>query len=744
MMKTRLVWLLAVLTAVLLGALTLCGSLAETADDVIPKVTETTDNSETPTDPEIPATQSDLEPGKSTPKGSGGGSSDSGSSADDSQAVIPVDITMGPAIPVDGANHQVTIPAASAEEWFPFSISTAGRMRFFVSGSLQSGMKVIIRNKSGQKIYDAAYSEGELTAAEHFLDAGDYEIGFTGKNMQTAYSLIIKIMQDRQAESGHRSFGDAKLLASGTEASGAFTFLDAQQSFTGYRYYKLSLDQAAKVEFTTSNRTPGQMTVELGNSEAFNVVDKKQTIAAGTDEGFNSKTDSTYLHAGVYYFRVNSKAEGRFNIRVTVTPEGVGEREPNNTQHQAQLSNNILPIDQAAVKGLLNSFDTVDCFVFTVTGNNAVQRDFILQSTIPVKAVLKRWSGDPVPGASMSISGATKDNPKTADKREVSLAPGDYYLEITPDAGSSGTYTVKGQASASDKEAPYSAIYNYQYYKSHWSDLERSFGDNREAYLNHFLTCGMHEGRQACEEFNYNYYYARYADLRQAFGADKAQYYMHYLKCGKAEKRDARTDPKVDPSDLPTPEEAKYEAVYSYKVYKQHPDLAAAFGNDRSKYFQHFLNNGLAEGRRASNSFWITAYVFNYGDLYDKFGTNWRAYCDYYISKGRSDGHDKADDFLSAPKTYTKAETPYINAFNPIFYRNTWSDLMKAFGMNRGAYLAHYLGSGLAEKRQGSSEFKIDVYYNNYADLRKAFGTNWERYCWHYSVCGKNEGRKAV
>lgn len=49
----------------------------------------------------------------------------------------------------------------------------------------------------------------------------------------------------------------------------------------------------------------------------------------------------------------------------------------------------------------------------------------------------------------------------------------------------------------------------------------------------------MREGRQAKASFNVTAYKNRYADLRAAFGNNNVSYYMHYINNGNAENRNA-------------------------------------------------------------------------------------------------------------------------------------------------------------------------------------------------------------
>ena len=85
----------------------------------------------------------------------------------------------------------------------------------------------------------------------------------------------------------------------------------------------------------------------------------------------------------------------------------------------------------------------------------------------------------------------------------------------------------------------YSPVYNYSYYRHKYSDLQKAFGTNKEAYFKHFCQYGMNEGRKASSAFDVLKYKARYEDLRKAFGDNLPEYYKHYVLFGKREGRKA-------------------------------------------------------------------------------------------------------------------------------------------------------------------------------------------------------------
>lgn len=87
----------------------------------------------------------------------------------------------------------------------------------------------------------------------------------------------------------------------------------------------------------------------------------------------------------------------------------------------------------------------------------------------------------------------------------------------------------------------YSAVYDYSYYNSKYSDLKSAFKGDDIDLLAHFVNNGMSEGRQASKKFNVQVYKNNYTDLQQAFGNDLKSYYMHYIQNGKAESRNAES-----------------------------------------------------------------------------------------------------------------------------------------------------------------------------------------------------------
>lgn len=87
---------------------------------------------------------------------------------------------------------------------------------------------------------------------------------------------------------------------------------------------------------------------------------------------------------------------------------------------------------------------------------------------------------------------------------------------------------------------PYAAIFNPEFYANKYSDVKAAFGNNQQLLLQHFLQCGVIEGRQGCEDFDPKTYRMRYSDLNAVYGDNMKMYYVHYLQIGKAEGRSGK------------------------------------------------------------------------------------------------------------------------------------------------------------------------------------------------------------
>jgi len=141
----------------------------------------------------------------------------------------------------------------------------------------------------------------------------------------------------------------------------------------------------------------------------------------------------------------------------------------------------------------------------------------------------------------------------------------------------------------------YSAVYDYNYYNSKYSDLKSAFKGDDIDLLAHFVNNGMKEGRQASKKFNVQIYKNNYMDLQQAFGNDLKPYYMHYIQNGKAEGRNAES--QIYHSVITKSTTTVNQMVNYYNTKASYP---AYYGNanvpDIRSFCQVYYDEATAEG----------------------------------------------------------------------------------------------------------------------------------------------------
>lgn len=80
-------------------------------------------------------------------------------------------------------------------------------------------------------------------------------------------------------------------------------------------------------------------------------------------------------------------------------------------------------------------------------------------------------------------------------------------------------------------------IINVEAYRAAYSDLDAAFGDNTDAYVNHYLTAGVYEGRTKGVLFNPLAYAEAYPDIKAVYGNDISAIVAHYTNYGIKENR---------------------------------------------------------------------------------------------------------------------------------------------------------------------------------------------------------------
>lgn len=157
------------------------------------------------------------------------------------------------------------------------------------------------------------------------------------------------------------------------------------------------------------------------------------------------------------------------------------------------------------------------------------------------------------------------------------------------------------------------ADFNVHAYKNNYSDLRAAFGNDLEKYYIHYLMHGIEEGRECAlvavttyqgvdysAVYSFEYYIGKYPDLKAAFESDPAGALQHFLTYGIKEGRQAHENFNV----------LAYKNNYS--------DLRAAFGENNKAYVDHYISYGITENRSAKNFDYHRIYMFETEGLANK------------------------------------------------------------------------------------------------------------------------------
>lgn len=99
------------------------------------------------------------------------------------------------------------------------------------------------------------------------------------------------------------------------------------------------------------------------------------------------------------------------------------------------------------------------------------------------------------------------------------------------------------------------------------------------------------------------------------------------------------TPPSKAEAKTDTPD---YSLIFDYNYYyKKYPDLHATCGKNPFKLFNHFLTNGMREGRQGNADFNVYNYAANNLDLIIRYGTyDLSIYYIQYITEGYDEGRN--------------------------------------------------------------------------------------------------------
>ncbi len=222
----------------------------------------------------------------------------------------------------------------------------------------------------------------------------------------------------------------------------------------------------------------------------------------------------------------------------------------------------------------------------------------------------------------------------------------------------------------------YSAVFDADYYLKNNPDVAKWANNDKDMALQHFINYGMAEGRRGNEAFDVQSYYNEYPDLRAAFGADVARYYEHYATSGKGEGRHPSGCASIRGLRT-TLGGTDYSCVYDPEYYLEHnADVKGCYTKkvgalsliDDAAVLRHFINYGMAEGRRGNEAFDVYGYKTRYPDLRRAYGNSLKPYYLHFIKVGNKEGRNGSsmagfEGYIMSPSfsSYTYAVAHYVS-----------------------------------------------------------------------------------
>ena len=235
--------------------------------------------------------------------------------------------------------------------------------------------------------------------------------------------------------------------------------------------------------------------------------------------------------------------------------------------------------------------------------------------------------------------------------------------------------------------------------------------------------------------FDPTYYMDKYPDVKKAFGGNPQKALEHFINNGIKEGRIGRPE-------------------FDVKYYKnKYPDLQKAFGNNLYSYYMHYLNNGIKEGRQACEHFDVKSYKARYADLRAAYGNDLESYVLHYINFGKKEGRDGSKNVNTYTVQFiqngeiidTQQVTFASSAKEPAnATRRNGATLVydKSYSSVTGDMVINVSDRFVYKGVDYTAVFDADYYLNRYTDIQKAYGTNGYGALAHFVNFGMKEGRQ--
>ena len=214
----------------------------------------------------------------------------------------------------------------------------------------------------------------------------------------------------------------------------------------------------------------------------------------------------------------------------------------------------------------------------------------------------------------------------------------------------------------------------------------------------------------------------------------------YYNLVYNAVKNPRYQDGESDPNS-----EEYYKLVYNFSDYMRYnSDLRKKYLHDRNGAFDHFLNEGMSEGRRGSKSFDPVSYRLEYRYLRQKFGDDWKQYYLHYIQKGHQAGYRATGRTTMKQYAVVYKGTSYSKVYDYNYFVRTHPAVFHEYGYDDTAVLKYFVTTAMKRGHRASPTFDWKAYKKYNPDLAAKFGNNYAKYYIHYITEGWQQNRRAV
>lgn len=279
----------------------------------------------------------------------------------------------------------------------------------------------------------------------------------------------------------------------------------------------------------------------------------------------------------------------------------------------------------------------------------------------------------------------------------------DHYIKEGYSQGRQATGTTVLQNPVTELNGvDYSSVYDFNYYYNHYDDVKKKYSSNDDVgVLQHFVNTGMKEGRQANSSFDVSSFRMQHEPLRRIYGDNWPSYYTEYMRYGSVQdKQYINTTEIQDP--ITTYDGVDYSAVYDYHYYlNKYPELKTKYSKyDDLGVLKNFVEEGIKAGRQGNSDFNLAVYKANYPNLVKQYGNDNTKYYQHYITTGKANGYN--------------AKTLFSQNTNQVTNNISSQEVAEALKANQYAIM----GKPLATEKQLVSYFqsKADFpdYYKNH------------------------------